>query len=369
MKYIFPFYFLLSFLIINSSCNGQAEKSIREITAKKKIKKVEQPPKEIKAQTEEKKEIIPPQKISKDFDPYFKETEYTSQSIGPQSITRKILEDKNGNIWLASWEGILKYDGTTFTNYTNKDSLRRHHIFTILEDTKGNLWFGTIGGGVYFYDGKEFTNYTTEDKLASNRIGCFYEDKKGNIWVGTMNGLSRYNGKDFKSYIIEGGTNNNDINSIIEDDNGDLWIVTRGTAFTFDGKEFTTITNEDRPFNNVRSIIKDKKGNIWLGGNDGLFTYHNNTFTNHSTEFVGYIYEDSKGRIWTSSTVNKNMGSWALVRYDNFITPLIKMTPTIINPNIGMLFGIEEDSKGNIWFGNLEGVGRYDGKEFEYFRK
>ena len=125
-------------------------------------------------------------------DPYFAHTKDTFSSKGPQSITRNILEDRNGIFWLASWSGIISYDGKQFTNHTLKEDLIKFHVFSVLEEKSGNLWFGTIRGGVYKYDGKSFTLFTTQDGLANNLIGCIMQDKAGNIWIGTDGGVSRY---------------------------------------------------------------------------------------------------------------------------------------------------------------------------------
>src|ERR1700710_3145962 len=75
-------------------------------------------------------------------------------SIGPNNTTRNIIQDRKGNIWIAAFDGIFRYDGESFTNITSKVS--SSHFFSVLEDRKGNLWFGSIGSGVYYYDGKSF---------------------------------------------------------------------------------------------------------------------------------------------------------------------------------------------------------------------
>jgi ligand-binding sensor domain-containing protein len=77
---------------------------------------------------------------------------YTSQ--GPNTITRNIIQDRKGNIWIAAFDGIFRYDGKSFINITSKVSSAR--FFSVLEDRKGNLWFGSIGSGVYYYDGRSF---------------------------------------------------------------------------------------------------------------------------------------------------------------------------------------------------------------------
>ena len=80
------------------------------------------------------------------------ETKKIVTSTGPNNTTRNIIQDRKGNIWIAAYDGIFRYDGKSFTNITSKVS--SSHFFSVLEDRKGNLWFGSIGSGVYYYDGK-----------------------------------------------------------------------------------------------------------------------------------------------------------------------------------------------------------------------
>jgi len=321
------------------------------------------------------------------------ETKDIVTSSGPNRITRNIIKDRKGNIWIAAFDGIFRYDGKSFTNITSKVSSAR--FFSVLEDKKGNFWFGSIGSGVYYYDGKSFRNFTTKEGLANDGVTNIYEDKSGNIWFGTGSGASRYDGKSFRSFKMKEGSSviqsdsihhsiyqhplpedhwmHNDVNSIIEDKRGKLWFGTRGYACIYDGKTFTTITNKDgKPFANVRKIIEDKKGNIWLGGNDGLWRYDGRTFTNFTQNFVGHIYEDRKGNIWTSSE-SANDRRWVLSRYDEWSLSNIKPTVTEIKSkyegNKGMLFGILEANDGSIWVGAIDGVYRYDGKTLMDFGK
>lgn len=327
------------------------------------------------------------------------ETKDMSTSYGPKSIVRTIKQDRKGNIWMASWEGVFKYNGKSFTNITAKVSPAR--FFSVLEDRKGNFWFASVGSGVYYYDGLSFRNFTTKDGLANDRVTHIYEDKTGNIWFGTESGASRYDGKSFRNFKMKEGAfsantdsihlsfyqkplpedhwTHNDVNAILEDKTGKLWFGTRGNAFVYDGKKFTTILNKNgKPFENVRSIIKDKKGNIWLGGNDGLWRYDGNVFTNFARKFVGYVYEDKKGNIWTSSKSANDLSSlpsdaranttaWALSRYEEKSLSGKKPTVTEIT-NKPMIFGILEAHDGSIWFGGLKGVYRYDGKTITDFQ-
>jgi ligand-binding sensor domain-containing protein len=303
-------------------------------------------------------------------------------SHGPKRITRNIIQDRKGNIWIAAFDGIFRYDGKSFTNITSKVSSSR--FFSVLEDRKGNFWFGSIGSGVYYYDGKSFQNFTTREGLLNNEVTNIYEDKKGHIWFGVSGGASCYDGKSFRNYIIDGDAMNEDltrktipnrspyeVTSIIENKTGNFWVATRGNTFVYDGKIFTVFSHNGKPFKNVRSIIEDKKGNIWLGGADGLWRYDGSTFANFTQDFVGHIYEDRKGNIWTSSQ-RAHESRCLLSRYDEKSLTDKKPTVTEIMSKYegskGMIFGIVEANDGSIWFGTMvNGACRYDGKTITSF--
>ncbi|GAB3903883.1 hypothetical protein GCM10028803_33030 [Larkinella knui] len=306
------------------------------------------------------------------------ETDITSPEF--HSVTRTIRQDRKGNIWIATFGGVFRYDGKSFTNITGKVSSAR--FFSVLEDRKGNLWFGSIGAGVYYYDGKSFRNFTTRDGLINNEIVCIYEDKSGTIWFGANGGISRYDGKFFRNYRLNGGSIVEDrtgipfpdftrppheINTIIEDKTGKFWIGTRDNTFVYDGITFTNTTHIGHSFTNVRSIIEDKKGYIWLAGNDGLWRYDGSTFTNFTQDFVGYVIEDKKGNIWTSSQ-SGNDANWVLSRYDEKSLSDKKPTVTEMKPKVGMIFGLLAANDGSMWFGS-GGVYRYDGTTITDFKR
>jgi len=282
-------------------------------------------------------------------DPYFVVTKDIVSEYGPNSITRNVLQDRKGVFWFATWQGIMSYDGKEFTNHTLKNGLRRFHTFSALEDSSGNLWFGSIGGGVYKYDGRTFTNYTTEDGLSNNDVLCMTQDNAGNIWFGTDDGVSRYNGKSFTNFSTLDGMGGHSVNSIIQDKHGTLWFGTRygvvSDVTQYDGKTFKLFSNTNGvPFSNVRSIIEDKEGNIWIGGQTGLFRYNGKSLSTVSTKFIGYIFEDKAGTIWLSHGAEKGM---ALSRLDGKEMKRITADDQV--------FGINTDTAGNIWFGTMYG--------------
>lgn len=298
---------------------------------------------------------------ARDFDPYFVDTKTITSPFGPKDITRNMIQDKKGNIWFASWEGIIRYDGKVFTNFTLQEHLRKYHTFSAFEDSKGNLWFGSIQGGVYRYDGKTFTNFTQKDGL-SDWAECIIEDKKGNIWFATNEGIVCFNGIKFQTFTTKEGLIDDYVHCLLETQNGEIWVATSGGISIYDGKTFRNFNQTTlKPFNNIRTLIQDKKGTIWIGGQEGLFSYDGISIKTHSTKFAGYLYEDKKGNIWLSSfeTERKMVFSKKEINGD-FVE---------IKKENGQIYGILEDKDGNIWYGKEDGVCRYDGKTFTTFSK
>jgi hypothetical protein len=281
-------------------------------------------------------------------------------------MVRNVNQARNGDILIASYLGMFRYDGTSFINLTNKIiSARFASFWDVLEDRKGNLWFGTRDSGVYCYDGKSFQHFTTKDGLASNLAIHIYEDKAGNIWFGA----SRYDGRSFRNFTTEDGFPSNSIRLLLEDKTGKLWFGAQlENMFVYDGKTFTVLKNkEGKAFNNVWSIIEDKKGSIWFGDVDGLWRYDGRTFTKVSQRGAYAIIEDKKGNIWTTGEVNPKV--WALSRYD--AKSLYNKMPTVTEIKSGGpmdFLGILEANDGSIWFGSGNGVHRYDGKTFTDFK-
>jgi ligand-binding sensor domain-containing protein len=306
----------------------------------------------------------------------------------PVSMVRHVREASNGDILIASYLGVFRYDirlpdghEKSFTNLTSKISPPITSSFwDVLEDQKGNLWFGTRDSGVYYYNGKSFQHFTEKDGLANNLALHFYEDRAGNIWFGT----TRYEGRAlpegapvFRNFTSKDGFPGNNMRLLLEDKSGRLWFCAQGEdMFVYDagfpeGKRFTILKNKDgKAFNNVWSVIEDRKGNFWFGDANGLWRYDGNTFTNVSQRGAGQIIQDKKGNIWTTGGIGPPRSGqlWSLSRYDSASLYSEKPTVTEIMSQQGMLLGILEDTKGNIWFGSGAGVFRYDGKTITDFK-
>jgi ligand-binding sensor domain-containing protein len=287
----------------------------------------------------------------------------------PVSMVRHVRQAGNGDILIASYLGVFRYDGKSFANITS--TIQWPTFWDVLEDRKGDLWFASQDSGVYYYNGKSlptgqagFRHFTTKDGLAINSALHIYEDRAGNMWFGA----SRYDGKSFRNFTTKDGFPSNNIRLLLEDKTGKLWFGAQGeNMFVYDGKTFTVLKNKDgKKFNNVWSVMEDKKGNIWFGDKDGFWRYDGSTFTKVSQRGAYAIIEDKKGNIWTTGSINPRADrAWALSCYDH--KSLYDKNPEIMSGQPGLL-GLLEAKDGSIWFGSYKGVYRYDGKTITDFK-
>jgi ligand-binding sensor domain-containing protein/signal transduction histidine kinase len=348
-----------------------------------------------------------------------------------------ILEDKKGNLWLGKSDGFWMFDGETFmdfagkqgmsntpvntfledsrgniwmgtsgsglallhpdeygqnynlTYFTQKEGLSGNTVLSLMEDKNGRLWIGTRGGGITLFDPYEngqpgnqlaangsFIHISVEHGLPDNKVNCLLEDKEGTIWMGTDKGLLCYlppednNTATLVQYTTENGLTENIITSLLEDSDGNLWIGTLGGLNRYVQREngnkgrFIHITqSEGLPFDIISTIKQGEDGILWIGTfGGGVVRLDNKSFSEFlpaRREIISgmpVMFEDSKGNYWfnningvTRYTPSNNDGMGVYTTYST--------TEGLVNDWVLTIF---EDSKGIIWFGTEGGVSRFD---------
>ncbi|MCF6132475.1 ligand-binding sensor domain-containing protein [Flavobacterium wongokense] len=304
-----------------------------------------------------------------------------TQGSTPKANVHRGLLDKKGNLWFGTTgEGIYRYDGKLFHQFTVSDGLSNNNISSILEDKNGNIWFGT-DNDLTLFDGKKFTSvFISKTK---NGVLSIMQDRNGIIWLGTDDGVYCYDGKSFERFLDKKQIVNNDrltlksIESILEDKNGNIWFgsyVSEGIS-RFDGKFITQIKPNVtlKPFGYVRvmSMLEDRNGNIWFGTADGAYKYDGITLINFAEkEGIDWVYsmlEDKNGNIWFATEkaiggIYVGGGAW---RYDGKSFTNYTTNEGLVHNGV---FTIVEDASGKLWFGTRNvGLSMFDGIRFTQF--
>jgi len=329
--------------------------------------------------------LIPPQIEPADF--YCHMQNYTSANGLTLDLTNCAFTDKRGNLWFGTrGGGVSCYNGKTFTNYTSAQGLAHNFVWSIKEDKKGNIWFGT-NGGASCYDGKSFTNFTTKQGLPSNGVLRINEDKMGNLWFGTNGGgVSSYDGRTFTNYTTVDGLISNTVWSITEDKIGNLWFGTGGGGISrYDGNRVVAIERGDDIAMSTQQDIKKVNGKLVKSFTN--YTFKEMESIEHDVAFT--ILEDKIGNLW----IGLQYGG--AICYDGNRIDAIERGDTIaaraqqglkkINGKFiksfthfttsqglanNWVWDIKEDNSGNIWFAtNGGGVSCYNGKSFTNYTK
>lgn len=287
----------------------------------------------------------------------------------PHQVIRDIIQSKDGYLWLATYEGLVRFDGVRFTVFDKKSAkeFKTNRISAICEDHLGNIWAATTGG-LLCYRAGEFVNYTTKENLPSNAIYSIYEDKQYNLWIGTNQGLVCYKEGKITTYTNKNGLSDNLITRILESHDGKLWIGTNNGLSQFSGGNFLSYKlGENVADNFINTLREDKNGLLWIGTNGGLKSFQNGNVTFYKEEYglsgdsVSSILEDQDGNIWFGG-----YGIGLVVyRQGKFITFSAEQG---FSDNI--IRSLCEDSEGSLWIGTNSGLSRLrDGNLSNYTSK
>jgi signal transduction histidine kinase/ligand-binding sensor domain-containing protein/DNA-binding response OmpR family regulator len=217
-----------------------------------------------------------------------------------------------------------------FRHLTIADGLSQNSVSSILQDTRGFMWFGTKDG-LNRYDGYNFLIFRHDPldptTISDSDVTALFEDRDGRLWVGTRSGgLNRYD-RDRERFRRHGTGFGAPVSAIAQDAAGDLWVGTdgagllrlrRGAAdgadaqwerFTHDPADQTSLSHD-----RVHAVLVDRRGTLWVGTDEGLARRDpaGRGFTRYSSEpgspvqlthsSVFSLLEDGEGRLWVGST-------------------------------------------------------------------
>lgn len=218
----------------------------------------------------------------------------------PNNTVISFERDHLGFTWIATNDGLVRYDGYDFTVYQfdreNPRSLSNNKVHYVFEDSEQNLWIGTsMGLNLYDRNHDQFIRFYHEPdndfSLSNNNIRILYEDTNGNLWIGTIGGgLNRYDRENNRFFRYNFPDRN--VSAILEDEDGILWIGTGSPGLIlldWKNNEFTTFPFPENSYKGLKpqtgkSFYTDNRGNFWVcteGAGLFLFDRHNKEFTKH----------------------------------------------------------------------------------------
>lgn len=335
-------------------------------------------------------------------------------------IIHKVMEDKNGEVWMATQDnGICRWkvNDSTLTYITKTEGLCNNHTSALFQDSWGNIWFGSSGGGVSRFSGQMFMHYNESAGVKENyvfsvimardsslwmgtaakgvihlkngvsshynldsgfideKVKCIYEDRSGRIWFGTE-GKGIWTKRDSSGFLqltTRDGLSGNWIKSMAEDNFGYIWVAVAGGGLS---RMYHDIRMGERIHKIVDPTIPDRVNclfadneKIWfgadLGKGAGIILPHG---ANEETDFVSIknlknvtirAIRKSKGFIWMA-TAGKGVLRVKLIETPDKKIENIKFELKYFSTNEGLtsnnIYLLEVDNEGNLWAGSENGM-------------
>ncbi len=301
---------------------------------------------------------------------------------GNDTIARKILADRHGTIWIATVEGLHRFNHAT--GAIERAPVAPHHllaidhIVTLYEDSHGRLWIGTFGAGLWRYEaatGRFFQsvhNPNDPNSLSESRIEFLFEDRSGILWIASYrNGLNRYNRKQeaFAYYPAA-----NSVYAVLASRSGEIWlgVYSEGLLrYTSDGHLRRAYRHDPK---NPHSLGSDyvmaihadplAPDDLWIGSEAGLQLYEakRDRFVRYpfstrdslqgEASHVKAIFADATGEIWAGT---KGGG---LFRVDRAALRLVREPQRLQHESI---WSIAQGHGGALWLGSFgNGLFRFE---------
>jgi signal transduction histidine kinase/ligand-binding sensor domain-containing protein/DNA-binding response OmpR family regulator len=324
-----------------------------------------------------------------------------------------IAEDKSGKLWIGTGQvvgGIEKavFRNPAFEHYLpekNSSDILDNVARAILEDNSKYLWIATKAGRLHLYDSllKQIDVFLSLPGIGQgsfrNISYTLFQDNKGYLWIGSKGyGLAVSTkplnkcGKDYRDIKFtryeysednDYSISNNNIYSICQDQSGNIWIGTYGNGLNLvvnpysSNIKFHRINqqNSNISSNLLRHLMIDNSGNLWIATTFGLNLLEKKNIETSNFRFkvflhstsdeksliyndIIHIFQDSRSNIWFGTYGG---GADMLEKYDGEKSTFKHFGSEIL-PGYGIIFGILEDIKGNIWFSSENGLICLDSK-------
>jgi ligand-binding sensor domain-containing protein/serine phosphatase RsbU (regulator of sigma subunit) len=283
-----------------------------------------------------------------------------------------IVADNKNNLWMATNEGVYKYNGFITKNYREKNGLASNNLYCAFQDREGNFWFGTTGFGVSKFSGETFISYSSNDDLPSDYINCIFQDSKKNMWLGVKdNGVCKMENGKITNYKLNvqdraHSLRDDEVQTICEDNKGNLYFGTKDGLSIFNGITFKNFSvNDGLNDNDIYSLLKDHTGTIWIGTANGLCYVQNEKiipideiqrFKSERGKIPVYcIFEDRSLNLWLATEDG-------VIRYNRKTSVKFTKADGFTDKRV---LSIVQDKNGFLWFGTGEGVFGYNFSSFE----
>lgn len=185
---------------------------------------------------------------------------------GAPAYTVGLAQTEDGYLWLASYSGLYRFDGTQFQLFApfSGPKLPSREIASVFAPQDGALWIGYRNGGVSALRAGRLTNYRSADGFPEGRVTGFARDRQGRIWASSSGGLACFEGGRWRTVGKESSFPSLAAQAVLVDHLGTLWAAgDHRVAVLRPGATQFELTDE--PYNGrVRQLAESPDGTVWM---------------------------------------------------------------------------------------------------------
>jgi len=201
-----------------------------------------------------------------------------------QVTVNDLLLDKSGFVWIATQDGLNRFDGNEFKHFRHRESdaltISGNLINNILEDKKGNIWVGTIGSGLSYYNPNLERFYKLKLKFANDEnevISDLTLDNDGNIWVASrLSGLHKITDLENNTFRQNNYLPTQPLSALFYSETGKLWVgYFNGNVYNINMSQ--NISENIEPIFKINSRVRafyNTSDYLLIGGDFGLYIYN-----------------------------------------------------------------------------------------------
>lgn len=270
----------------------------------------------------------------------------------PHGTVRGFAQTSDGYLWLATYEGIVRFNGEHFRvfDHANTAGIPNSTILSVTRGRDDTLWLGTVAGLVRSRNG-EFQPIAREPGVPDEQVLAIEEAPDGTIWVGTWGGLNKVVGDRLQRVKLP--VKSVLVNALLPVHDGSLWIgLTSGGLIhrTAAGAIDEITTADGLASDTVICLLADGPDAIYAGTASGLDHVRNGVVTHIPglpADQITALRKDRDGNLWIGTYSNGlfRMNGGALSSYG--------IADGLLNPTVR---GIFEDDEGSIWVGSNRGL-------------
>ncbi|MBN2273046.1 MAG: SpoIIE family protein phosphatase [Bacteroidales bacterium] len=235
-----------------------------------------------------------------------------------------IMEDRKHNIWVGHWDqdkskgGLTRIGPDGLKVFNTHNGLHDNQIWCIAEDVEGNILIGTTDHGLDIFKGEQFISYSKNDGLRNDRVNAILQDSQGQIWFGTEEGISVYNNEEsgvFVHYNQTTSSISNQISFLKKDRNENIWIGTYDEGlllYDFKRKQFISQPAFNSTLGHqITAMEVDKNNHLWVGTQVGLMEYdltehryiqtHDQGNTGLPGSNISALFCDNENALWVGA--------------------------------------------------------------------